>query len=423
VFGLLPAVHFSTAQLRYLRKVGRSVVGRRSIARDALVVLQTASALVLLVGSALLVRSFWQLNRVDPGYQTEDLFTFQIEALRRSNMTVGGPEISNFLHGFMDRLEALPDVESVGYVTHLPLDEGAFQGFFTSPELEASGRDAARVRFSGVGGDYFQAMDIELLSGRRFLLAEEQRVTPNVILSASAAELLFPGRDPVGQQFQEVEFLGGYGPGAAWTVIGVAEDVLLEDFRRDSPEPMAYMAMATLSPVFVVRSLRADELVSEVRAVIREFIPESPMFRVFTMERLAANSMASLSFTMFMVGVAAALAMVLGAVGIYGVLSYVVTRQTREIAVRMALGEQRQDVRRMIVLQGTRIVLVGIVIGLLTSFAATRVLASLLYGVKPLDPSTFVAMPLLVLAVAMLASYLPARRASAVDPMQALRTD
>jgi ABC-type antimicrobial peptide transport system permease subunit len=141
------------------------------------------------------------------------------------------------------------------------------------------------------------------------------------------------------------------------------------------------------------------------------------------MERLAANSMASLSFTMFMVGVAAALAMVLGAVGIYGVLSYVVTRQTREIAVRMALGEQRQDVRRMIVLQGTRIVLVGIVIGLLTSFAATRVLASLLYGVKPLDPSTFVAMPLLVLAVAMLASYLPARRASAVDPMQALRTD
>jgi ABC-type antimicrobial peptide transport system permease subunit len=283
--------------------------------------------------------------------------------------------------------------------------------------------EAPRIRVAGVGGDYFQTMGIELLSGRYFDLAEEQQFTLSAILGETAAELLFPGTDAVGQKFQPVDFPGGPGPESLYTVIGVVEDVLLDDLRRESPEPMAYMAMAVLSPAFVVRSPRADQLAPDVRAVIRETMPKSPMFRVFTMKHLAANTMASLSFTLLMVGIAAALATILGAVGIYGVLSYVVTRQTREIAVRMALGERAQHVRRMIVLQGGRVALMGVAIGLLIAFGAARVLETLLFGIQAIDAPTFAAVALVMLGVALLASYVPARRASAVDPMKALRTD
>jgi putative ABC transport system permease protein len=424
VFGLLPAVHFSAAVLDHRRKAGWNAAGRRSAVRHVLVVLQTASALVLLVGSALLARSFWQLTRVDTGYQTENIFTFQT-SLNRGEL-IGDhlqASISNFQHAFMERLAGLPDVESVAYVTHLPLDEGARDGFFTTPAIEASGAESPRIRVAGVGGPYFQTMGIDLLGGRYFHRVEEQQFTLNAILSVTAAELLFPGEDPVGQRFQPVDFPGGPGSDTWYTVVGLVEDVLLDDLRRESPEPIAYMAMATLSPAFVVRSPRAEELAPQVREVIREVAPNSPMFRTFTMEELAARSMASLSFTMLMVGIAAALALILGAVGIYGVLSYVVARRTREIAVRMALGEQPQRIRRMVVFQGGRVTLLGIAIGVVAALLLTRFLESLLYGVSPLDLPSFAVMLGLILAVALLASYLPARRASSVDPGRALRAD
>jgi ABC-type antimicrobial peptide transport system permease subunit len=186
---------------------------------------------------------------------------------------------------------------------------------------------------------------------------------------------------------------------------------------------MVYLPDVALSPAYVMRSTRANELGPEVRAIIRELIPESPMYRVFTMERLAANTMASLSFTMLMLGIAAALALVLCAVGIYGVLSYVVTQRTREIAVRMALGAEPRDLRRMLVLQGGRVALTGVAVGVLTAIGVTRFLESLLFGVQPIDTFTFVGMASVMLAIALLACYVPARRASAVDPMQALRTE
>ena len=184
-----------------------------------------------------------------------------------------------------------------------------------------------------------------------------------------------------------------------------------------------YLPAVGLSPAYVMRSARANQLAPEVRAIIRELIPESPMYRVFTMERLAANSMAILSFTMLMLGIAAALALVLCAVGIYGVLSYVVTQRTREIAVRMALGAQARGLRRMLVVQGGRVAVIGIATGILIAFGVTRFLESLLFGVQPIDALTFFGTSSVVLAIALLASYVPARRASAVDPMQSLRTE
>ena len=416
-FGLLPALHFSGSRLGSLQQAGRGIVGRRGLARDALVVLQTASALVLLVGSALLARSFWQLSNVNAGYDTKNIFTFQIAA--------GGPQLndrmsmSRFQYAFMDRLKTIPGVESVGFVTTLPLDEGAGSQNITTPGIQASGAEAPLVRFAGAGGAYFQTMGIELLRGRHFERVEEERGIPNVILSQSAANKLFPGEDPLNKQVRPAT-----GPADRWyTVIGIVEDVLVDDLRRKEPDPMVYLPAVSASPAYVLKSTRADQLTPEVRAIIREVLPESPMYRIFTMERLAANAMSSLSFTMLMVSIAAILALVLGAVGLYGVLSYQATRRTQEIGVRMALGAEAKTVRRMFVWQGAQVALLGAVVGTLAAVGLTRYIQTLLFDVGRLDVTAYAGMAAVMLAVAMLASYVPARRASRVDPVVALRTE
>jgi len=417
MFGLLPAMRASgPGLLDSLRHAGRGVAGRRTLGRNALVVLQMASALVLLVGSALLVRSLARLSNVDPGYEIEDIFTFQI-APDREDLN-DRASVSRFQYAFMDRLAAIPGVESVGFVNTLPLDEGAGSGFVTTPRLQASGGEAPRVRVTGAGGGYFQTMGIEILRGRYFERIEEEQGIPNVIVSRSAADLLFPGEDPLGQKLRPEPS----GEDTWFTVIGVVEDVLLDDLRG-SPEPTVYLPGVSLSPAYVLKSKRADRLAPEVRAIIREMIPESPMYRVFTMEELAAQSKAQLSFTMQMLSIAAALALLLGAVGIYGVLSYVVARRTKEIGIRMALGAAERDVRRMVVAPGGRVALLGVVIGVLVALAVTRYMESLLFGVEPLDPASFAGMSAVLVAVALAASYLPARRAARVDPAVSLRAE
>jgi predicted permease len=416
-FGLWPAYRVSGPRLGGLQQAGRGVVGSRTLARDVLVVLQTASALVLLVGAGLLIRSFWRLSNVDTGYQTKDIFTFQIAASRpdlndRASM-------SRFQYTFMDRLKAIPGVESVGYVTTLPLDEGAGSQNITTPKIVASGAEAPLLRFAGAGGAYFQTMGIELRRGRFFDRVEEETGAQNVIVSQAAANVLFPGEDPLGRQVRPATGK----PDSWFTVIGVVEDIKVDDLRRAGPEPMVYLPAVSGSPAYVLRSARADRLEPEVRAVIRELIPTSPMYRIFTMERLAANAMAGLSFTMLMVSLAAVLALVLGAVGLYGVLSYSVTQRTREIGVRMALGATVKRVRWMFVRQGGLVTLLGLAAGAVAAALLTRYIQTLLFGVGRLDLIAFAGMSAVMLAVAILASYIPARRASRVDPVVALRAE
>jgi predicted permease len=415
-FGLLPALRVSgSGLLGSLRQTGRGVVGRTHYTRDALVVVQTALALVLLVGSGLLVRSFSKLSHVDPGYDTQNVFTFQV-APHRDDLK-DRASVSRFQYVFMDRLRALPGVQSVGFVTQLPLDEGAGTTFITTPRIEASGAEAPSVRNAGAGGAYFQTMGIKLLQGRLFERVEEEQGVPNVILSRSAARLLFPGEDPLGKQVRQPS-------GDTWyTVVGVVEDVILDDFRRVSPEPMVYLPAVSLSPAYVVKSARTDRLAPEIRAIVHELMPESPMYRIFTMQDLAARTMASLSFTMLMLVIAAVLALILGAVGLYGVLAYGVTRRTQEIGVRMALGADASSVRRTVVAEGGRVALVGVVIGGIVALVLTRYIKSLLFGVEPLDVPSFAAVSAVMVAVALLASYIPARRASRVDPATALRAE
>jgi len=414
-FGLWPAMRFSGSRLGSLQQAGRGIVGG-NLTRDALVVVQTAAALVLLVGSALLMRSFWQLSHVDAGYDTKGIFTFQIAA--------GRPDLndratmSRFQYVFMDRLKALPGVESVGYITTLPLDEGAGRQNITTPRLEASGAEAPLVRVAGAGGAYFQTMGIELVRGRFFDRVEEEQGRRFVIISQSAALLLFPGEDPIDKQVRPAA------GGPNWySVIGVVEDILVDDLRRKSPEPMVYLPAVSSSPAYVIKSPRADQLEPEVRAIVRDLIPTSPMYRIFTMKRLAAKAMANLSFTMLMVSIAAVLALVLGAVGLYGVLSYRVTTRAQEIGVRMALGAEAKTVRRMFVWQGGRVALVGIVVGTLAAVGLTTYLKTLLFDVGRLDVLAFAGTAAVMLAVALLASYVPALRASRVDPVVALRAE
>jgi len=265
-----------------------------------------------------------------------------------------------------------------------------------------------------------------LLRGRPF--TRDEAVTPNtsVIISRSAAARLWPDRDPLGQRIRRAA-----ADAPQWfTVVGVVEDVKQDDWR-DAGEAVAYFpltgptptAWGMGSPAYVVKSPRAASLGREVRELVRQVAPEAPVYREFTMEFLAQRSMVQLSFTMLTLGVISALAMILGAVGLYGVLSYVVAERTREIGVRMALGATAGAVRRLVVSQGAKVVLIGTVVGVGAALASTRLLETLLFEVSAVDPVVFVAMAMMMIGVGMLASYVPARRASAVDPIESLRND
>jgi putative ABC transport system permease protein len=427
--GAAPALRASSPDLTRLREGGRGSTGRRNWGRDLLVVGQTALALVLLIGSALLVQSFNRLRNVDPGYDTEDIYTFQF-APEQDHLT-DGPSWGRLHLTFMDRLRALPGVTAVGVVNNIPLDEGTGSWRFLTEGMSEEG-GGARLDRNVTGGDYFRAMGIRLLQGRAF--TNDEAVTPNsnVIVSRSTAARLWPNQNAVGQRLRRAP-MGG--PGArdsvVWfTVVGVVEDVKQDDWRQageaavyfplTGPTPRAW---GMSSPAYVVKSPRAERLTREVRELVREIAPEAPVYREYTMEFLARRSMIQLSFTTLTLGVVSALALLLGAIGLYGVLSYVVAQRTREIGVRMALGATAAAVRRLIVSQGARVVLIGVVIGVGVALVSTRLLGTLLYGVKAVDPIVFATMSLMMVAIGMLASYMPARRASSVAPIESLRSD
>jgi predicted permease len=421
--GVVPAMRASSPNLTRLREGGRGSTGGRHRGRDLLVVAQTALALVLLIGSALLVQSFDKLRNVDPGYRTEDLYTFQFAPDRPS---LDGPGWGRLHMDVMNRLRALPGVTGAGVVNNIPLDEGTSTIRVLTDNTPADGAGAPVAR-NFTGGDYFAVMGIRLLQGRTFTAAEA--VTPNthVVVSRSAASRLWPNENPLGRTLRP-RFLGL--DTVAFTVVGVVEDVKQDDWRQ-AGEAIVYFSLtgptaavwAIGTPAYVVKSTRADRLQGEVRELVRRLAPEAPVYREHTMAFLAQRSMLQLSFTMLTLGVVAGLALLLGAIGLYGVLSYVVAGRTREIGLRMALGATASGVRRMVVSQGVRVVLVGVGLGVAVAFASTRLLGSLLYGVKPADPIVFAAMSVMMVAIGVLASYIPARRASSVNPIESLRSD
>jgi hypothetical protein len=312
----------------------------------------------------------------------------------------------------------------VGVVNNIPLDEGTGADRFLTETMDPNG-GGALLDQNFAGGDYFRVMGIDLLQGRPF--TSDEAVTPNnsVIISRSAAARLWPDRNPLGQRIRRAA-----GAVQWFTVVGLVADVKQDDWR-EAGEAIVYLpltgptpdAWALGSPAYVVKSPRAASLGREVRELVRQVAPEAPVYRDFTMEFLAERSMVELSFTMLTLGVISALATILGAVGLYGVLSYVVAERTREIGVRMALGASAGAVRRLVVSHGTKVVLAGAVLGVVAALASTRLLDALLYEISAVDPAVFVAMSIMMIGIGLLASYVPARRASRVDPIESLRND
>jgi putative ABC transport system permease protein len=418
--GAIPSLHASSPDLSRLREGSRGSTGRRHLGRDILVAGQTGLALVLLIGSALLIQSFERLRTVDPGYDTADIYTFQF-APEQPRLT-DGPAWGRFHLDFMDRLRALPGVTTVGVVNNIPLDEGTGTGRFLTESMPPEG-GGALLDQNFAGGDYFAVMGIAVLRGRQFTADEAFTPNSSVIISQSAASRLWPDRDPLGLRIRRT------GDSPQWfTVVGVVEDVKQDDWR-EAGEAILYFpltgptatAWAMGSPAYVVKSPRASSLGREVRELVRQVAPEAPVYREFTMEFLAQRSMVQLSFTMLTLGVVSALAMLLGAVGLYGVLAYVVAERTREIGVRMALGATAGAVRRMVVTQGAKVVLAGIGVGIAAALASTRLLDTLLYEVDAVDPLVFGAMSIMMIGIGLLASYVPARRASNVEAIESLR--
>jgi predicted permease len=420
--GLIPSIRASMPNMVRLRDAGRGATRQRHWGRDALVVAQTALALVLLIGSGLLVRSFWKLSNVDPGYETKDIFTFQIAP--EGEHLFDGPSYARFHTDFMERVAALPGVESVGIIENVPLNEGVQRLRFRTEEMGGDVEAGTLLGRTFTGGNYFGTMGIDLLRGRPFTTADHTSDFGNVVISQDAADLLWPAQDPVGRRLRSEN-------SETWmTVVGVVEDVLQYGFR-DEPNPTVYYPLVgptptswvLSSPAYVVKTPRAGGIAPEIRSIVQEVAPTAPMYRMFTMESLAADSMNQLSFTMLTLGIASGLALVLGAIGLYGVLSYVVAERTKEIGLRMALGAEARLVQRMIVAQGARVAGIGVLIGAAAALVSTRVLGGLLFGIDAVDPRTFAGMSAAMILVALLASYLPARRASRMDPIDSLRTE
>ncbi len=430
LFGLIPALRNSGANLLpTLQTAGRgtSTDGNRQYFRSALVVTQTALALILLVGSALMVRSFWELRNVNPGFDAEDVLTFRL-ALPGARYE-RADDVAQFHQGLLERLSALPGVQSVGGVSNLPL---TLQATGTALEIAdkptLAGELPSIVLFSYVTPGYFETMRIPVMAGRTLERRDHEQVFGNVVISSTIAELLWPGEDALGKRLRR------FGDSTGWeTVVGVVGAV--HDLGlREAPSATVYYAMVgrngnngqTSIPramTYTIRGQNGPAMASTIRAAVWDMDPELPITALETMSSVVSRSVVRLSFTMMALVVAAVMAVVLGAIGLYGVLSYMVSQRRQEIGVRIALGAQASSVRRMIVGQGARLALLGVGLGLAGSAALTRLLQGLLFGTAPLDPLAFAVTSLGLLGVVMLASYLPARKASTIDPIEALRME
>ncbi|MGH7571211.1 MAG: ABC transporter permease [Gemmatimonadota bacterium] len=389
--------------------------------RHALVALQIALAVVLVIGAGLTIRSVRNLLAIDPGFSGEDVLTMQVSL--PSARYPDAAEVAAFYAELQPGIAELPGVEAAGAVRVLPLatDIGDMGVHVPGHQHEPGDPTAAEWQVATPG--FFEAMGTELLAGR-FIDERDHADAPLVlVINRSFADKYFAGRDPLGRPV----VIGG---GPAWSVIGVVEDTR-HNGLTGPVRPRFYAPHAQLPSGFEQRTMSLvikanrdpTSLIQPVRGAIRRMDPRLAISDVRLMEKIVGESVAGPRFAMLLLAAFAGLALVLGAVGIYGVIAYAVSQRTREIGVRIALGAGKGRVLSLIVRQGLAIALVGIVIGLAAAFMATRVLGSVLYGVSATDPITFAGVTLMLALVALLASWIPARRAARVDPMVALRSE
>jgi len=418
LFGLAPA--FRTAKVGLidsLKDGARGTEGTlRNRTRSLLVVFESAVAVVLLIGAGLLVRSLIALQSVDPGFDTNNVLTLRIDL--NNKKYDGEGRKANFFSQLESRVSSLPGVQSVGLITDLPMS-GQLNDlpYWVEGRPPATPDQALDADFRLVNTNYFSALRIPLLRGRNFTEQEVREGKTVTIVSKQLVDTVFPNEDPLGKRL-----VSGMS-NVAFEIIGVVGDIRHNSLGAP-PYPAIYFPTLDFGGRrnLVVRTQNDPlSIVGAVRQEVHALDPDQPISEVKRMSDWVDSSVAVPRYRTTLLGAFAALAMILAATGIYGVMSYTVAQRTHEIGVRMALGARRLDVLKLVVRQGMLLSLVGVILGLVGAFALTRVMASLLFGVTAKDPITFAAVAGLLIAVAFIACVVPARRATKVDPLVALR--
>jgi predicted permease len=426
IAGLLPALLASRVDLTEALKDGLGP--RLSYRRDwrraspTLVVVELALSLALLIGAGLMIKSFLQLRNVERGFQSENLLTIMVR-LSYSKYPPGSPQRFTFCRELLERLQTLPGVQSAALTTWLPLTRLTGRGTINiegRPPWE-KGKEPI-VELNTVSADYFRTMGIQMRAGRAFNETDRADAPPVVIINETLARRFFSAEDPLGKR------LDSHNPQSPWlSIVGVVADVkhlgLDEEVNPEIYYPDSQTPAYT-DPILAVRTTIDPLLmVAAIRNEVAAGDPDQPVYDVMTMDERLANSIAPHRNGMMLFGVFAAIALIIGTIGIYGVISYSVGQRTREIGIRMALGADGSDVTMMILKQGLKLISAGVAIGSIISWALTRLMENLLFEVSATDPPTFIAVALILSIVALLACLVPARRATKVDPMIALRAE
>jgi putative ABC transport system permease protein len=421
LFGLVPALNAARADVHLaLQSSSRSATSgvRAQRLGSVLVAGEIAVSLVLLSGAGLLIQSFMRLRKNDLGFRTDHTLTARVSI--PSDTYTGDAQVASFCDRLLNKVRSLPGVEAAGMVSFLPLTGQEFDNSFDivgRPVAPPSNKEYALVRT--IESQYFSVLGISLLRGRVFNDHDRAGMPRAIVISESMAQRYWPGGDPLREHV--VVYMGM--DQSPWEIVGIVHDV-----RSDidgEPVPTIYFPDAQMPYRYMVLAVRthADEktMVESIRKTVGSVDPDQPIYQVRTLEELIAQTLVPWRFSMTLMAGFAALALILAAAGVYGVMAYVVGQRTHEIGVRIALGAAPQNVLKMILRRGLALALVGAALGLAASIVLTRFLRTLLYGIQPTDAVTFVVVTLTLLAVAFVACWLPARRAARVDPMVALR--
>ena len=424
LFGLAPALQISRADVQEaIRETGRGTSGsrRQSRFRQALIVAEVALSVVLLAGAGLLFRSFLQLQSVNAGFSSEQVLT--------ARLTPAGPnyredaDFAKFYNQVLEKLSAVPGVQNVALINTLPLDKGPTSGFRVEGRPVTTPDKWPSVNYRVVSADYFRAMDIPVLQGRAYTARDDSTAPRVMMVNQKLVRDIFSDEDPIGKRITFGNFDSNQQP-IWWEIVGVVANVRSVELREE-PMPELYFSFGQdywpAMSIVVRSSVEPSSLSGSLRQIVNEVDKSVPVSGVKTMDHIVSESITQPRFNLFLLGLFGTVAMLLSAAGIYGVTSYTVTQRTHELGIRLALGAQVSDVLKMILGQGMAVIAVGVGLGLVAAFALMRLLRSLLFGVGENDPLTFVAITLVLLLVALIACYIPARRATKVDPLVALR--
>jgi putative ABC transport system permease protein len=423
VFGIVPALFASKPDLQEaIKETGQTVTSSSGLKfHNLLIVSEIAVTLVLLVGAGLMIRSFLHLHEVNPGFNTENMLTMRIwlPASRYGS----NEQQTAFFQQVIDRIETVPAVRAVGAIQDIPLKANRM-GFNFVIEGRAATRSVEEqdAAYRAITPEYFRTMSIPLLNGRGFTRQDDRNAPPVVIINQSMVQQFFSSEDPIGKRIRFGE------QDAPWySIVGIVSDI--KHMGLDAQEGAAIYQPYDQKQFSFLRwmtlVMRTDSeptgLIAAVRSQVQAVDKDQPVYDIATLEQLLSTSVAKPRFYMALLGSFALLALVLASVGIYGVMSFSVNRRRREMGIRLALGADRRDIFKLVVARGLLLTLTGVGIGVAASFALTRVMSSLLFGVTATDQLTFIAIPLILTGVALGACFVPARRAMKVDPMVALR--